>query len=212
MAQTKLLNTKGEEVGQLDLNKDIFNGKISAVTVYEAVLQELASRRSGTADTKTRSEVRGGGRKPWRQKGSGQARAGSVRSPIWKGGGVVFGPHPRSFAYTLPKKMRRVALRSVLNAKLKEEAIRVIDELEMEKARTKDAVEILKNLNVSGRVVVVADNPSEEIKLSFRNLAGVTLKRWDNLSVHELLDADGVVFTKKAFEKAEQILKKTGKG
>jgi large subunit ribosomal protein L4 len=197
----------GKIAGTIQLNAELFNGKINKVLLYEANKMYEAAGRRGSASTKTRANVSGGGIKPWRQKGTGRARVGSIRSPLWRHGGIIFGPHPRDYGYTIPKKMVRGALLSALNARLSEERIKPIVKLELKEAKTKVFKAFLAGLKLeAGKTLVVVDSPSENVKLSARNLAGVTLKNAASVNARDILLNDNLVIEKEALEKlAERV-------
>lgn len=202
MPQVALYNVNGEQVGEVELNQDVF-GPINKFVLHDAVVKHLAGRRRGTHDTRTRAEVRGGGRKPWRQKGTGRARHGSIRSPIWRGGGIVFGPHPRDYSYTLPKKVRRLALRSALSAKLAGGKLVVLDELKLAAPRTKEMRRIMANLGIAGPVLLVTAARDENTFKSARNLPGVKTVTVEGLTTYDLLAYDTLLITKDALAELE---------
>ena len=205
MPTVALFNIKGEQVGEVDLMDEIFGIEVNESVLHDAVVMQLAGRRQGTHDTKTRGEVRGGGKKPWRQKGTGRARHGTIRSPIWRGGGIVFGPHPRSYKYKLPKKVRRLALKSALSSKVQTGNIKVIDALSMEMPKTKEMVSILKNLQVDKALLVMAEKDMNIIK-SARNIPGITPMGSAGINVYDLLKHTTLVITKDAVSKVEEVL------
>ncbi|HSO29394.1 MAG TPA: 50S ribosomal protein L4 [Candidatus Sulfomarinibacteraceae bacterium] len=205
MPQTTLYDRTGASVGSVELNDELFAAPVNVAVLHQVVTAQLAGRRTGTHDTKTRGEVRGGGRKPYRQKGTGRARQGSRTAPHYRGGGAVFGPHPRSYEQRLPKKMRRLALRGALTAKLGDEAIRVIDAFALERIKTKDFVGILAALNATGRVLVVAPSSDAQLKLSARNLPTVEVILADSLNVVDLIKADTVVIEQPALARMEEV-------
>jgi large subunit ribosomal protein L4 len=190
MPTTTLYSKSGAEVGTVDLPEQLFNVEVNPDLLHQAVTAQLAGRRTGTHDTKTRGEVRGGGAKPYRQKGTGRARQGSKRAPHYAGGGVVFGPHPRSYEQRLPKRMKRLALQGALTAKFGDGAIKVVDELSMEASKTRELVGYLDALKATGRIVLVADGADEKLALSARNLSSVSILRADSLNVVDVLNAD----------------------
>ncbi|MEW5898807.1 MAG: 50S ribosomal protein L4 [Bacillota bacterium] len=204
MPQVVLYNMNGEQVGEVELNKDVF-GPINRFVLHDAVVKHLAGRRRGTHDTKTRAEVRGGGRKPWRQKGTGRARHGSIRSPIWRGGGIVFGPHPRDYSYPLPKKVRRLALKSALSAKAAEGKILVLDELKLAAPRTKEMLAILDNLGITGPVLLVTAARDENTFKSARNLPGVKTVAVEGLNTYDILASDTLLLTRDALARVEEV-------
>ncbi len=204
MPTVALYNVSGEQIGELALKDEIFGVAVNKSVLHDAVVMQLAGRRLGTHDTKTRSEVRGGGRKPWRQKGTGRARHGTTRSPIWRGGGVVFGPHPRNYSYNLPKKVRRLALRSALSAKVNAGDILVLDELRLEQAKTKDMVGILNNLKVDDALLVTAGK-DDQVEKSTRNIPNIKQLTATGLNVYDILAYDKLVMTKDAVAMVEEV-------
>ncbi|NMA51991.1 MAG: 50S ribosomal protein L4 [Peptococcaceae bacterium] len=204
MPTVALYNISGEQVGELELSEDIFGFEVNEAILHDAVVAQLARRRLGTHDTKTRSEVRGGGRKPWRQKGTGRARVGSIRSPIWRGGGTVFGPHPRDYGYSLPRKVRRQALKSALSAKVNAGDIVVLDTLTMEAPKTREMVEILGNLKVNDALLVTAAK-DEAVEKSARNIPNIKTLVANGLNVYDILAYDKLVITKDAVTRVEEV-------
>jgi large subunit ribosomal protein L4 len=205
MPQTTLYDRTGASVGSVELSDELFAAPVNAAVLHQVVTAQLAARRTGTHDTKTRGEVRGGGRKPYRQKGTGRARQGSIRAPHYRGGGAVFGPHPRSYEQRLPRKMKRLALRGALTAKLGDEAIRVIDSFGLETIKTRDFAGVLAALRAGGRVLVVAPGQDEKLLLSARNLPAVEVILADSLNVVDLLKADVVVIEQPALARMEEM-------
>jgi large subunit ribosomal protein L4 len=205
MPQTTLYDRSGKNIGSVELSEALFAAPVSGDVLHQAMTAQMAGRRLGTHDTKTRGEVRGGGHKPYRQKGTGRARQGSRRAPHYAGGGTVFGPHPRSYEQRLNKKMRRLALRGALTAKLGDEAIRVVDRFGLEAIRTRDFATVLGALNASGRVLVVAPGSDETLRLSARNLPTVDVILADSLNVVDLLRADVVVIEQPALARMEEV-------
>ncbi|ENQ3080719.1 50S ribosomal protein L4 [Bacillus sp. JJ864] len=206
MPKVKLYNQTGSEVGEIQLAETIFGIEPNQAVLFEAVLMQRASLRQGTHKVKTRSEVRGGGRKPWRQKGTGRARQGSIRSPQWRGGGTVFGPTPRSYAYKLPKKVRRLAIKSALATKVVENNIVVLEDLVLNAPKTKDMVAVLKGLTVEKKALIVTADVNEAVELSARNIPGVTVITADGVNVLDVLHHDKLIMTKAAVEKVEEVL------
>lgn len=206
MPKVALLNQTGSKVGDIDLADAIFGIQPNEKVLHDAVVMHQASLRQGTHKVKNRSERRGGGRKPWRQKGTGRARQGSIRSPQWVGGGVVFGPTPRQYSYKLPKKVRRLAIKSALSTKVKEEAIVVVDSLQLEAPKTKEMVNILSGLSIDEKALVVTADYNEQVALSARNIPGVTFATVNSVNVLELLKHDKLVITQEAVEKVEEVL------
>jgi large subunit ribosomal protein L4 len=193
----------GKKVGEQELDPKVFEAPVNLQVMHQVVVAGLAAARRGTHSTKTRAEVRGGGRKPWRQKGTGRARHGSIRSPVWVGGGIAHGPKPRSYEMRVPKKMKRLALRSALSDRAQEGRIRVLDGLSFEEPKTAKAGEVLSSLGATGRVLLVLGEPDEAIEKSFRNLPYVKLVYPGNLATYDILFADWVVFTKDAIERVK---------
>jgi len=200
MAKVQVQDSAGTKVGDLELDPAVFDVQVSVPAMHQVVTAGLAARRAGTHSTKTRAEVSGGGRKPWRQKGTGRARHGSIRSPIWVGGGVAHGPRPRDHSMRVPKKMKRLALRSALTETAREERIRVLEAFSFEEPSTKRALDVLDALDLWGRVLVVLAAPDSTVEKSFRNLPNVRMCYPGNLGTHEVLYADWVLFTKDAIE------------
>jgi large subunit ribosomal protein L4 len=205
MPQATLYDRTGASVGTVELSDQLFAAPVNAAVLHQVVTAQLAARRIGTHDTKTRGETRGGGRKPYRQKGTGRARQGSIRAPHYRGGGTVFGPHPRSYEQRLPRKMRRLALRGALTAKLGDGAIRVIDSFGLEAIKTRDFAGVLIALSAAGRVLVVAPSNDEKLRLSARNLPTVDVILADSLNVVDLLRADAVVIEQTALSRMEEV-------
>jgi large subunit ribosomal protein L4 len=205
MPQTTLYDRTGASVGSVELADELFAAPVNEAVLHQVVTAQLAGRRTGTHDTKTRGEVRGGGRKPYRQKGTGRARQGSIRAPHYKGGGAVFGPHPRSYEQRLPRKMKRLALRGALTAKLGDEAIRVIDSFGLEAIKTSELVGVLAALKADGRVLVIAPGRDERLELSSRNLPTVEIILADSLNVVDLLNADVVLIEQPALARMEEV-------
>lgn len=205
MPKVALYNIQGQQVGEISLDERVF-GEVNEAVLHEAVVMQMASRRRGTATTLTRSEVRGGGRKPWRQKGTGRARVGSIRSPLWRGGAVIFGPQRREYGYKLPQKVRRLALRSALGSKVRDGNIIVLDELQLEEPRTKSMVAILDTLAARGKTLIVTASRDTNVELSARNLPGVTLLTAAGLNVYDLLAHEKLVITRDAVAQVQEVL------
>ena len=199
MPKVNVYNQLGEVVGDIELNE------VNEHVVYEVVKNHLANRRQGTQSAKTRAEVRGGGRKPWRQKGTGRARQGSIRAPQWKGGGVVFAPKPRSYRYSVPKKVRRLAMKSVLTSKVLEGELRILDALTVDAFSTKKAKEILKNLSLETKTMIVLPEGNDMIVKSFANLPKVETVVVDYMNVYDLMRFDNLVIVKDALSKIEEV-------
>ncbi len=204
MANVSVYNMEGKEVGTIELSDAVFGVEINEHLVHMAVVQQLANNRQGTQKAKTRSEVSGGGRKPWRQKGTGHARQGSIRAPQWKGGGVVFAPVPRDYSFKLNKKEKRAALKSVLTDKVQNNKLVVVDELNLDEIKTKKFTEVMSNLKVSSGLVVIADN-NENVVLSARNVADIDTALVNNINVYDVLNAKTLVLTKDAAKKIEEV-------
>ena len=204
MANVAVYNMEGKEVDKIELNDSIFGVEINEHLVHMAVLQQLANKRQGTQKAKTRSEVRGGGRKPWRQKGTGHARQGSTRSPQWTGGGVVFAPTPRDYSFKLNKKEKRAALKSALTSRVVENKFVVVDELKLDEIKTKKFVEVLKNLNVE-KALVILNDMDEKVIASVANIPTVKTTQTNELNVFDVLKYDTVVVTKAAVATIEEV-------
>jgi large subunit ribosomal protein L4 len=207
VATVNVLTTENVKVEEIELNESIFNTALKEHAVYQVVCSQLASRRRGTSSTKGRSEVRGGGRKPWRQKGTGRARAGTIRSPLWRGGGIVFGPKPRDYSFSVPKKMRRVAMRSVLTSKVQESRFLVVDQVTFEKPSTKQMISVLKNLiGKPASVVLALGNWTEAVWKSGRNIPGVRVIHAEHLSVYTALQYEYLIVDKVGLSIIERAL------
>ncbi|AJS60277.1 50S ribosomal protein L4 [Paenibacillus sp. IHBB 10380] len=205
MPKVVLFNVSGKEVGEVELSDTVFGIEPHVHVMNEAVLLQRASLRRGTHKVKGRSEVRGGGRKPWKQKGTGRARQGSIRSPQWKGGGVVFGPTPRSYAFKLPKKVRRLAIKSALSSKVIDNNIIVLDALALTSPKTKEFVAILNNLKVDRKALIVAPSYDDVVALASRNIPGVKFVAADGINVLDVLLYDKLIITKEAVQKVEEV-------
>ncbi len=205
MATVSVFDMKGKEVDKIELSDAIFNVEVNENLVHKAVKTQLANKRQGTQKAKTRSEVRGGGRKPWRQKGTGHARQGSIRAPQWTGGGVVFAPVPRDYSIKMNKKERRLALKSVLTSAVQENKFIVIDELSLSEVKTKDMKAVLDALNVNKALLVLEDKEDKNVVLSARNIADVRTTQADTLSVYDILKYNTIVTTKAAVQKIEEV-------
>ncbi len=206
MPKVAIYNINGQQVGDIELKEEVFGIEPNKHVLHQAVVLQLASRRLGTASTKTRAEVRGGGRKPWRQKGTGRARHGSTRSPIWTGGGITFGPKPRKYGFSIPKKVRRLALKSALSSKVLAGEIIVLDDLSIEQPKTKDMAKILDNLKVADKALVVTADSNENVEKSARNIPGVKPLSASGLNVYDILKYGKLVITKDAVAKVEEVL------
>ncbi len=206
MEKIKVLNTKGEKVSDIKLNETIWAIEPNDTVLYDAITLARNNSRQGTADTKTRSEVSGGGRKPWKQKGTGRARQGSTRAPHWPGGGIVFGPHPRSYSKKMNKKERRLALKSALSYKVIGSELIVIDNFNLADVRTKTVNEIIKSLNLKGNILFVVNSLDENMILATRNLPNVMLLEADEINTYDVISADVMVVTEDAVKKIEEVL------
>lgn len=204
MANVAIYNMKGEEVGSLELSDAVFGAKINEHLVHMSVVQYLANKRQGTQKAKTRSEVRGGGRKPWRQKGTGHARQGSIRAPQWKGGGVVFAPTPRDYSFKLNKKEKRAALKSVLTSKVNDSKFIVLDELKLDEIKTKKFREVMENLKVN-KALVILNEKDENVIMSARNIPKIKTALTNTINVYDILKYDTVVVTKAAVATIEEV-------
>ena len=204
MANIPVYNMEGNEVGTIELNDAVFGVKVNEHLVHQAVVRHLANKRQGTQKAKTRAEVRGGGRKPWRQKGTGHARQGSIRAPQWTGGGVVFAPVPRDYSKKMNKKERRAALRSALTSRVEAEKLIVLDELRLEEIKTKEMQRILNNLKVEKAVIVLPEK-DEKVVLSARNIPNVATISSDMLSVYDVMKYSTVIMTKAAVASIEEV-------
>ena len=205
MPKVAVYNVSGEQVSEITLNDDIFGVEVNEHVLYEVVKNQLANKRQGTQSAKTRAEVRGGGRKPWRQKGTGRARHGSIRSPLWVGGGVTFAPKPRDYSYTLPKKVRRLAMKSALTSKVNNNELIVLDELTLTEPKTKEMVNILKNLKVGKKALIVLNDSNEAVIKSAKNIPGIETASVNTLNVYDILKYDNFIITKDAVEKVEEV-------
>lgn len=206
MPTAALYNLEGERIGEVELNPSVFDQEVNHHLLHEAAVMYLANQRVGTASTKTRSEVRGGGRKPWRQKGTGRARHGTIRSPIWRGGGVTFGPKPRDYSYSMPTKARRQALRSALSARANEGRIKVLDQLDFEEPKTRLFAALLRALNSPEKTLVVLDRAAENTIKSARNIPGVTTLLAADLNPYEVLNHDEILITTAGIAQVEEVL------
>lgn len=194
-----LFDSKGKNIESIDLNKEVFDGKSNNSLLYQAVLMYRANMRRGTASTKTRGDVRGAGKKPWRQKGTGRARVGSIRNPVWRGGGIAFGPHPRDYSYSLPKKIKKKAFISSLNAKLKTGEVAAVQDFSIDEPKTKKIWALLKVLKMDRKkVLLLVPKIDNNLKLSTRNIKKLTLKKIEEATAMDVLSSDNVVMTKEA--------------
>jgi large subunit ribosomal protein L4 len=204
--QLDIVNGNNEKVGSLELNDALFGGRVKSDLIWESVVQQNASERRGTHATKNRALVSGSGKKPWRQKGTGRARVGEIRNPLWRKGGTVFGPQPRSYAYELPKKVQLGALRAALAQKLRDGSLVVVDKLEAPEGRTKPTAEMLKRLGATGKTLVIDVKPQDAFVLSARNIAGVRLVSSGRVTARDLMDTARVIATREALEKIQESL------
>ena len=205
MPNVALYNISGKQVGEIELNENIFGVDVNVEAMQQVVKMYLANQRQGTQSALTRAEVRGGGIKPWRQKGTGRARHGSIRSPQWKKGGVVFAPKPRSYRYTVPKKIKRIAMKSALSSKVNENNIVVIEELNFDAPKTKQVVSLLENLKIDSKTLIVLADNNENVVKSSRNIEGVKATFVNTLNVYDILKYDKFVITKDAVKKVEEV-------
>jgi large subunit ribosomal protein L4 len=204
--QLDIVNGNNEKIGALELNDDVFGGRVKADLIWTAVVQENAAERRGTHATKNRAAVSGSGKKPWRQKGTGRARVGEIRNPLWRKGGTVFGPQPRSYAFDVPKKVRRGALRAAIAQKIRDGAVIVVDRLESSDGKTKSTAEMLKRLGATGRTLLIDVTPEDGFALSARNIAGVKLVSSGRVTARDIADTAHVVATRAAIEKIQEAL------
>ena len=205
MATVALYNMEGTKTGSMEVSDAIFAAEVNNAVLHQVVVNYLANQRQGTQSTKTRTEVRGGGRKPWRQKGTGHARQGSIRAPQWVHGGIALGPKPRSYRYTLNKKVRRLAMKSALSSKVKEENIIVLDALNMDGYKTKTIVEMLKSLNVDGKALIVTAEADQKVVKSAANIPGVKTAAVNTLNVYDILNHDKFIVVKNAVGLIEEV-------
>lgn len=207
MPSIVVLNQLGAEVGKMNLKKEVFGIEPNMQVVYDVVNAERAGKRQGTHDTKGRSEVSGGGRKPWRQKGTGRARQGSIRAPQWRGGGIVFGPTPRSYEVKVNRKVQQLAVKSILSNRVATKDVRVLDLIELENNKTKSFVEVLKNINVAGKVLVILEQENPNVLIASANIPNVYVQTKSHVSVYDLINSDVIVMTKAVVKKYEEDLK-----
>ncbi len=205
MPKVNVLNMLGEEIDEIELSDEVFGVDINEHAVHEVVKSQLASRRQGTQSAKTRTEVRGGGRKPWRQKGTGRARQGSIRAPHWVGGGVTFAPKPRDYSYKAPRKVRQVAMKSALTSKVVNNEIIVLEELNLETPRTKEIVKMLENVNAENKTLIVMDEKNDNVVKSAKNIPNVETILVNTLNVYDILNYDSFIITKAAVKKVEEV-------
>ena len=204
MLKVDVLDMKGKKVKDIELNENVFGVDVNDIVVHTALVNYLANQRQGTGSTKTRAEVRGGGIKPWRQKGTGRARQGSIRAPQWMKGGIALGPKPRSYKYAIPKKMRKLALKSVLTSKVEEKELIVVDKLELKEIKTKEMVKVLNNLNTKKALIVLSEK-NLNVQASARNIENVKTTLVNTINVFDLLKYDNLVVTEDAIKKLEEV-------
>lgn len=204
MTNFKLMDQNGNQAGEVALNDNVFSVEPNEAVVFDAIIRQRAGKRQGTSKVRNRSAVRGGGKKPWRQKGTGRARQGSIRAPQWRGGGIVFGPTPRSYAYSMPRKQRRLAIKSVLSQKVLDQNLVVLDKLTLAAPKTKDFVAILNGLKLEGKVLVVSDD--KNVQLSAKNLPKVKVVPVNSLNVEDAVNYDKLVMTQDDVKKIEEVL------
>ncbi|NQS99666.1 MAG: 50S ribosomal protein L4 [Candidatus Omnitrophica bacterium] len=208
MKSVSIHDPKGKAAGKLTLELDYFDGKINKALLHQVVTMYLANKRKGSASTKTRGQIRGGGRKPWRQKGTGRARVGSNRNPVWRGGGVVFGPHPRQYGYSLPSTIRNKALKQSLNGKLEDKQLLIIDEFPQQLQKTKQFAKLLSALKATDKPLVVTAKHNPDIQRTARNIPGVTVKAFNNINAYDVLRHHKVLFSKQALENLIKLRKR----
>ncbi len=206
MPKVAVYNIDRQQVGDIELNDNVFGVEVNGGLLHQAVVMQLASQRLGTHATKTRAFVRGGGRKPWKQKGTGRARSGSRRSPLWVGGGTVFGPHPRSYAFSMPRKQRRLAIKCALSDKVQEDNLVVLDALDFEAPKTKQVVKLLQTFEIDNKALIITAEEAENVERSSRNIPGVKAINTTGLNVYDILNHDKLFVTKDAVARIEEVL------
>ncbi len=206
MPKVAVYNIDRQQVGDIELNDNVFGVEVNGALLHQAVVMQLASQRLGTHATKTRAFVRGGGRKPWKQKGTGRARSGSRRSPLWVGGGTVFGPHPRSYAFSMPRKQRRLAIKCALSDKVQEGSLLVLDALDFEAPKTKQVVKLLQTFEIDNKALIITAEEAENVERSSRNIPGVKAINTTGLNVYDILNHDKLFVTKEAVARIEEVL------
>ena len=206
MPKVAVYNIDRQQVGDIELNDNVFGVEVNGGLLHQAVVMQLASQRLGTHATKTRAFVRGGGRKPWKQKGTGRARRGSRRSPLWVGGGTVFGPHPRSYAFSMPRKQRRLAIKCALSDKVQEDSLFVLDALDFEAPKTKQVVKLLQTFEIDNKALIITAEEAENVERSSRNIPGVKAINTTGLNVYDILNHDKLFVTKDAIARIEEVL------
>ncbi len=205
MLKTDVLDMKGKKVSEIELSESVFGIEVNDVVVHEALVNYLANQRQGTQSTKTRAEVRGGGKKPWRQKGTGRARHGSIRSPIWVKGGIAFGPKPRSYRYKLPKKVRALAIKSVLTTKFSNGDLIVVDKIDLKEIKTAEIVKVLKNLKITNKALVMLNEKNVNVQASSRNLENVKTTLVNTINIYDLLNYEKLVIDSQAIKSLEEV-------
>jgi len=205
MPKVNVYNILGEQVGEMELSDNVFGVEINHDALYHVIKNHLANRRQGTQSAKTRAEVRGGGRKPWRQKGTGRARQGSIRSPQWTGGGIVFAPKPRDYSYRVPKKVRRLAIKSALSSKVLENKIIVLDQLTLDQPKTKEMAKILENIKANKKALIVMEEKNENVIKSARNISNVQTTLVNTLNAYDIMKYDSFIITQDAVKKVEEV-------
>ena len=205
MPKVNVYNMLGEQVGETNLMDEVFGAEVNEHVLYEVVKNQLANKRQGTQSAKTRAEVRGGGRKPWKQKGTGRARQGSIRAPQWTGGGIVFAPKPRDYSYSVPKKVRRLAMKSALSSKVQNGEIIVLDELNLNEPKTKEMIAILNNVKAGRKALIVMNEKNENVMKSASNIPNVETTLVNTLNVYDILKYDSFIITKDAVSKVEEV-------
>lgn len=205
MPKVNVYNMLGEQTGEIELDENVFGIEVNEHVLYEVVKNQLANRRQGTQSSKTRAEVRGGGRKPWRQKGTGRARHGSTRSPIWVGGGVTFAPKPRDYSYKVPKKIKRLAMKSALTSKVLNGEIVVLEELNMEEPKTKGMTDLLSNIKSGKKALIIIDDKNINVIKSANNIPNVQTLAINTLNVYDILNSDTFIITKEGIRKVEEV-------
>jgi large subunit ribosomal protein L4 len=205
MPKVSLYDITGSQVGDVELSDAVFGAEVNNHVMYEAVKNYLANQRQGTQSAKTKADVRGGGRKPWRQKGTGRARQGSIRSPQWKGGGVVFAPKPRDYSYSIPKKVKRLALKSALSSKVRDQEIIVVDKLSLDQPKTKELIKVLKALNSGKKTLIVIPERDEAVIRAAANIPGIKTVYVNTINVYDILNCDSFLITKDAVNKVEEV-------
>lgn len=207
MAKLSIIDLEGKPKEELELNAKVFDGKVNQFAIHQAVVSYLANKREGNASTKTRGEVSGGGKKPWRQKGTGRARVGSIRSPLWRHGGVVFGPHPRDFSYSVPKKIRCLALKSCLNSRLMEKELVLVEDFNIPSLKTKEMINVLKKLKINTNCLLITDIKNENILRASRNIPNFWAVNFKEVNAYDILKFKKLILTKSALVGLEKRLK-----